>query len=65
MTISKIAFLFAGLFIVASVVLLVKGFWEGIIGQGGISSFDLMYKSLIMSGLCAVGGVIAKMFSSN
>jgi hypothetical protein len=60
MTIAKIALLLAGLFAVFSVILLVKGFWEGIIGQGGVGSFDLMYKSLILSGFCLMVGIVAR-----
>jgi hypothetical protein len=60
MNIPKIVFLLAGLFALASMVLLVKGFWEGIIGQGGVRSFDLMYKSLILGGICLMVGVVSK-----
>ena len=60
MNIAKIAFLLAGLFAIASIILLAKGFWEGIIGQGGVGSFDLMYKSLILGGICIVVGIVLR-----
>jgi hypothetical protein len=60
MRMAKIAFLLAGILVIASVVLLIKGFWEGIIGQGGVGSFDLMNKSLILAGLCFVAGIVLK-----